>query len=304
MKLTLIHFATCAALLLVGTAAPAPAQHLGDVQVRLDAEQLATRNPGGQNDRIFINEFDDFGGVLYTDDPGFESDSGALPGGIPVGFNVTQSLWYWNGEQILDAPASASIKISLGPVSPVFVSAESGAQAGFTIATTSSSGTIHTHLSYTLGPSDTPFGVYGMILEMASPEYESSEPFLVAFNYGLLDLDKFDAGVEAIALAAGIIELPGVPGDTDGDGAVDLEDLNNVRNHFGESGDPVFGDAFPFDGTVDLGDLNNVRNNFGAGSVAQAVPEPSTAALSAIIGLMFVTTIRFGRKPPSSSTLS
>jgi len=303
MKVTLIRLATCCALLLLGMGAPASAQHLGDVQVRLDAEQLATWNPGGQNDRMFINEFDDFGGVLFTDDPGFESQSGDLPGGIPIGFNVTQALWYWDGEQLLDAPASASIKISLGPLSPVFVTADSGVQAGFTIATTSSSGTIHTHPNYTLGPNDAPFGVYGMILEVASPGYEPSEPFLIAFNYGLLDLDKFDAGVEAIALAAGIVEPPGIPGDTDADGDVDLEDLNNVRNHFGESGDPVFGDAFPFDGTVDLGDLNNVRNNFGAGGVAQPVPEPSTAALSAVVCLMLVASHRFGRRPKFLSPL-
>jgi ELWxxDGT repeat protein len=51
-------------------------------------------------------------------------------------------------------------------------------------------------------------------------------------------------------------------GDTDADGDVDLEDLANVRNHFGGQG---FGDADE-DGDVDISDLNAVRNNFGAGS--------------------------------------
>jgi hypothetical protein len=50
------------------------------------------------------------------------------------------------------------------------------------------------------------------------------------------------------------------PGDTDFDGDVDLDDLNNVRNHFGATG---LGDTWPFDGDVDLDDLNAVRNNFG-----------------------------------------
>ncbi|MDZ4780181.1 MAG: hypothetical protein SGJ19_08015 [Planctomycetia bacterium] len=52
-----------------------------------------------------------------------------------------------------------------------------------------------------------------------------------------------------------------VTGDTNFDGQVDLADLNNVRNHFGETGN-VLGDANR-DGAVDLADLNAVRNNLG-----------------------------------------
>src|SRR5690606_746842 len=49
------------------------------------------------------------------------------------------------------------------------------------------------------------------------------------------------------------------------DGSVDLNDLNNVRNAFGQSGQPgVSGDAIgAIDGVVDLDDLNEVRNHFG-----------------------------------------
>jgi len=70
-----------------------------------------------------------------------------------------------------------------------------------------------------------------------------------------------------------------VPGDTNGDGVVDLNDLNNVRNNFGATGNPILGDTAPFDGIVDLDDLNAVRNNFG-GSGAQPVPEPGTFGLA------------------------
>lgn len=71
-----------------------------------------------------------------------------------------------------------------------------------------------------------------------------------------------------------------VPGDTDADGDVDLDDLNAVRNHFGDAGNPVVGDTSPFDGDVDLDDLNAVRNNFGASS--NPVPEPSALVLLAV----------------------
>jgi hypothetical protein len=72
-----------------------------------------------------------------------------------------------------------------------------------------------------------------------------------------------------------------VPGDTNGDGVVDLEDLNNVRNNFGATGGTVVGDTNG-DGTVDLEDLNAVRNNFGAGGSGKATPEPSTLLLAGL----------------------
>lgn len=64
------------------------------------------------------------------------------------------------------------------------------------------------------------------------------------------------------------------PGDTDGNNVVDVWDLNNVRNSFGESGPGVLGDTNG-DNRVDIEDLNAVRNNFGAGQ-----PEPTRAERS------------------------
>jgi uncharacterized protein YjbI with pentapeptide repeats len=67
-----------------------------------------------------------------------------------------------------------------------------------------------------------------------------------------------------------------LPGDTNGDQTVDLNDLNNVRNNFGGT---RVGDTNG-DQVIDLIDLNNVRNFFGA-SMPQAVPEPSSVVLAA-----------------------
>jgi len=83
-----------------------------------------------------------------------------------------------------------------------------------------------------------------------------------------------------------------VPGDTNNDNLVDITDLNNVRNHFGEGeilGPPVFGEAFPFNGVVDLGDLNLVLNHFGASP--QPVPEPASA-LTMIAGILSACVLR------------
>jgi len=54
-----------------------------------------------------------------------------------------------------------------------------------------------------------------------------------------------------------------LPGDTNGDGRVDVDDLNAVRNHFGQAGPGIPGDTNG-DGRVDIDDLNAVRNHFGA----------------------------------------
>jgi hypothetical protein len=51
-------------------------------------------------------------------------------------------------------------------------------------------------------------------------------------------------------------------GDTNGDGEVNIADLNNVRNSFGATGAAAIGDTNG-DDVVNVADLNNVRNNFG-----------------------------------------
>ena len=98
-----------------------------------------------------------------------------------------------------------------------------------------------------------------------------------------------------LRLAAG-----GLVGDTNGDGKVDLTDLNNVRNHFGAVGTGLVGDAYPSDGVVDLKDLNAVRNQFGQSrfSNAASVPEPASfvAALEALALLVIGSRLAARRK--------
>lgn len=89
---------------------------------------------------------------------------------------------------------------------------------------------------------------------------------------------------EAIALYEAGVGAPGIPGDTNDDGVVNLVDLNNVKNNFGAVSPPAVGDT-DGNGTIDLVDLNNVKNNFGAGAPsASSVPEP-TSAVIALVGL-------------------
>jgi len=78
--------------------------------------------------------------------------------------------------------------------------------------------------------------------------------------------------------------------DTNNDGAIDLRDLNNVRNHFGATGAPVIGDT-DGDLDVDIDDLNAVRNHFGE-TLARVTPEPGSGALAVLLVLCALATLR------------
>jgi len=110
-----------------------------------------------------------------------------------------------------------------------------------------------------------------------------------AHDVGLALADGSELSVARISSADGnvrfrhsseLVEL--LVGDTAPlDGAVNIDDLNAVRNHFGtgNGGDVsgIPGDTLPFDGLVNVDDLNAVRNQFGAGTAP--IPEPSTWTL-------------------------
>jgi hypothetical protein len=92
-------------------------------------------------------------------------------------------------------------------------------------------------------------------------------------------------------------ELPALPGDANGDGEVDINDLTIVLANFGKTGCVWSQGCMDGDptGTVDINDLTIVLTNFGktAGASATgvaAVPEPpgllllGTAAAGILVG--------------------
>ena len=90
-----------------------------------------------------------------------------------------------------------------------------------------------------------------------------------------------------------LITVPGgVPGDVDGDGDVDINDMGYFEAQFGQSGLPLPPGAnsadLDADGDVDLHDLVFIRDNFGAGPAAPAAatPEPATMTVLALGGML------------------
>jgi len=135
----------------------------------------------------------------------------------------------------------------------------------------------------------TVIGDTGLNSPLTGLAFRPEDGTLFALEAGFIDrLVTLDPATGAVKFIVGSLDSAGpeglafvrcaadVPGDTNFDCVVDLDDLNNVRNHFGAAGNPVLGDANS-DGRVDIDDLNEVRNNFGA---MPAVPEPATALLA------------------------
>ncbi len=82
-----------------------------------------------------------------------------------------------------------------------------------------------------------------------------------------------------------IILQPQLPGDANGDGKVDVNDLTIVLSNFAQTGMTWNTGDFNGDGRVDVNDLTIVLTNFGSTVGAAglgAVPEPDTLALLAL----------------------
>jgi probable HAF family extracellular repeat protein len=115
---------------------------------------------------------------------------------------------------------------------------------------------------------------------------------------GISDLQEIVAvgvGPNSPGQQHAVLLSPEVPGDANGDGKVDINDLTIVLSHFGESKQTWSAGDFNGDGKVDINDLTIVLANFGqsigvsAGSMLSAVPEPGALALllaATLLGLL------------------
>jgi len=192
------------ALALLGGAAEALQEF--DVQIYVSGGKLFTTKS------LFQGFFEDF----ETDSPGF-SDAPApfpspLPSGVAYGFNVAGKLWYHSGivgAPVSTAPGDPFIQIG-SDTTFVAVSQTSGPQAGLQLAN-SLSGSLHVHLDYALFGAQRPIGVYGLVLQITSPSFTTSDPFVVALindpTFTTLTLEGVAYGEQAI-LAAALVPEP------------------------------------------------------------------------------------------------
>ena len=82
------------------------------------------------------------------------------------------------------------------------------------------------------------------------------------------------------------VAAAGLPGDANGDGKVDLVDLDILGQNFGLTGGGASGQGdFNGDGNVDLVDLDILGQNFGA-MAATASPEPGAATVCVLAAML------------------
>ena len=110
---------------------------------------------------------------------------------------------------------------------------------------------------------------------------------------------RLDGDSDGQAGGAFIAQFSLLPGDVDRSGAVDVEDLNAVRNGFGEDGVGLPGDVNA-DGQINIHDLNVVRNNFGDAAAAVATGgDDASRSAQRVARRMFGT--EFGGRPSAGA---
>jgi hypothetical protein len=178
--------------------------HEGDFEVEIEHGHLHV-SPG-----VLEGEFANVGGFFITDDPGFDTDTGAFTPGTRIGFNILEVLGKWNGNGF--DPAAEFIEINAVD-DQVFKQAftSAGFVAGFDLPV-NSEGEWHKHLNFILhGPGSDPFnplnyvtpgdGIYLLALELYSNDpllddpSETSNPFYIVFGAGDHDEEEHEEAV-------------------------------------------------------------------------------------------------------------
>lgn len=178
---------------ILSLAAHAAAQHASDMIVKLEAGRLITgRVESGiivYGPRLVSATFGDTGIPGATFNPGFDSETGALPPGQTVGLTIRRALQVWNGQDFVPIPQPPTppprlniIKNNTTITTPIADPANCGVGSNIILGLVNSAGKIHEHPAYQLiDPAD---GVYLLEIElwMATPSNAVSDPAYIVFN--------------------------------------------------------------------------------------------------------------------------
>jgi hypothetical protein len=196
MRQSLKWFGFVVAIALCGGIARA--NPLTDVQVFVSDGKLATSR----------NLYDGFFDEYETTDPGFADVPAGppLPLGVAYSFVVAGKLWYHSGiegQPVTVAPGNPMVRIG-DEFTNVIVSQTTGPQPGLLLAS-SLAEPLHAHPPYSLLGTERPAGVYGLVLQITSPSFVTSAPFVVALTNdpeGTLTLEGVRYGEQQIVAAA------------------------------------------------------------------------------------------------------
>jgi hypothetical protein len=256
MRITTTLLLTISSALMLAPASHAQV-HDGDVVVGLSEGRLATGIPGDGGpdlgERVFATEFSSFL-PNWTDMPGFDSYVGTFGIGDEIGIDIEAALRVWNGDDFETIPLE---HLQIAKSGNVVVTPDIDTHTpGFIFGGVNNQGKLHEHVGYELlAPSGD--GLYLLTVSLWSPEpdIDPSLPFWIIFDKDIDDPVELD---EAVQWVRDNLVDPGVPGDLDGDGDVDLSDLGILLASFEIDG----GGDLDGDGDTDLSDLGILLANF------------------------------------------
>ncbi|WP_046113595.1 PEP-CTERM sorting domain-containing protein [Aquincola tertiaricarbonis] len=181
-----------------------PHEHAGDIAVSASGGQLVAG--GGyqttlDGTKLYEATFGDQFVYYQTSNPGFQTQGGAtLQPNSFLSFAGVGMLQYWTGSA-WSAAATGDFITARDAAGQETRWTGTGVQAGSSafVARVDSSGNVHTHLTFGTNPLGTE-GAYLLTMQLTSPVYTASAPFLIAFNYGVSE-ENFELAVESLVTA-------------------------------------------------------------------------------------------------------
>ena len=190
-SLWILYFSLALATILVARA-PSAYGHGIPIDVSVDGSNRLTTN-------LDIYE-SAFGGLIRTTDlPGVSvsTTSNGVDAFDQIGLQFLQNLLYFDGTNL--QPASGAVLVENPEISDSrSVSSVSGPLSSLYWGEYDGGNNWHEHGAYTLQPSSSPVGAYGLVGRITSPDgnHLPSRSFLIAINNGLTP-EQFEAGIEA-----------------------------------------------------------------------------------------------------------
>jgi hypothetical protein len=259
------------ATLATAGAASAQSTHSGDMIIRHGADgqiETALLGPDGPEwgERVATGRLDLGQFPNLTDDPGFDSFSGAFPAATSIGLDLLAALRVWDGDDFEMIDPDFAMSVTKGN-SVVTTPAGDATVPGFTFGSADSGGRFHHHVRFFLDPYDASQVVEGLWLLRIqlwspSPAVLPSEPIFIVFASGADAVAQQQDAVEWVEqnLIGGACN----PADlAEPLGLLDLADITAFGAAFSAQ-DPAADIAAPF-GTFDLNDVTAFITAFTAG---------------------------------------
>ena len=163
----------------------------------------------GEEGFVFEGEFGEGAFSNFASEPGIASEieeGAGINAGNIIGYNVLDSLFYWDGTQVASAGDATLTVAGAGGAADTVISATSGPQpVSFStpanlLGQAGDDGDFHVDPGFTIS-NGAAAGGYGLVLSLSTNDeagIADSDPFGIFLNFGLEEA-AFEAGVEAFA---------------------------------------------------------------------------------------------------------